>query len=426
MDILIKEARLWGQDSAVDIAIENGTVEEVASHITGTADSIIEASGRLALPAFFDMHVHLDNCFLMGKHNISGSLWESIQIRNELQKNRSYEDIMKRARKAAQWMVVQGTTTARVQSAVTTGDPEMKSVEAMLNLRAEMKDILDIRITAFPQDGVLTQRENLSLLEEAAKMGVDNIGLIPHNEYTREDGVESVHEVFKLAKKYNKDIDAHIDETDDEQSRFLEVLAADTIRFDMSGRVAAGHATAMHSYNGAYTYKLFGLLKKAGVVVVSNPLINVTLQGRFDAYPKRRGLTRIKELLDYGINVSLGSDDLMNPFYPFGRGDMLQSLFMVVHLAQLTSRDDLMGSLDMITSNPARALCFERYGIAPGNAADLIIMDSDSEVDTIRDQPPRLFVIRNGVIIARSAARMSTLIRDGREEEVSFGRGQLI
>ncbi|MBS7612615.1 amidohydrolase family protein, partial [Candidatus Bathyarchaeota archaeon] len=239
------------------------------------------------------------------------------------------------------------------------------------------------------------------LLEKGIELGADNVGMIPHIEYTREDGVRSIEIAFEIAKKYGRDIDGHVDETDDEQSRFLEVVAAKTIREGYFGRVTAGHATAMHSYNDSYVDKLFRLLRRAQITIVPNPLINIHLQGRYDKYPKRRGLARIKELLSNGVNVALGHDCIMDPWYPLGRGDMVLVLFMAVHVAQMLGYNDLIESFNLITVNSAKALRIEQsYGVEEGKAANLVVLDAHNEIEALTYLSRPLYVIKNGRIVS--------------------------
>jgi cytosine deaminase len=405
MQLLIKSARVSGKEKAQDISVDNGRITEVADKVTGKADLEIEAGGKIVLPAFIDMHIHLDTALTVGKprFNESGTLLEGMRIWGDYKRNLlNKEEMKERARKVVESLVIHGITRIRTHADAT--EPTLTTVRGLLELKKEVSDIADLEVTAFPQDGIFTERTNAELLEKAMEMGADNVGLIPHNEFTREDGVKSVGYAFELAKKYGKKVDGHIDETDDDQSRFIEVLAAETIKNGYQGKVTAGHATAMHSYNNSYAYKLFGLLKKADVTVVANPTVNLHLQGRFDTYPKRRGLTRIKELLEYGVNVALGNDDIMDPWYPLGRGDILQALYLGVHAAHLMGRKELVRSLDLVTYNSARALGIEeKYGVTAGKMADLVVLDAHDELEVIRNQPNRLHVIKSGRVIASSA-----------------------
>ena len=400
--MIIKRARIRGRDGFFDIKIDNDTIIEVAPHIADTGDDeVIDVDGRLVMPTFIDMHFHLDSVLTIGKSrfNQSGTLLEGIEIWSEYKKKLTTEDVVNRAKKALMLMVSYGTTRIRTHADVT--EKNLTTLKALLEVKRLFKDLVDIQITAFPQDGILTEPENRELLEKAMELGADNVGMIPHLEYTREDGVKSIEIAFEIAKKYNRDIDGHVDETDDEQSRFLEVVAAKTIKERYMGRVTAGHTTAMHSYNDAYAEKLYRILKKAEITIVPNPLINIHLQGRYDRFPKRRGLTRIKELLMNGINVALGHDCIMDPWYPLGRGDMMQVLFMAVHVAQMMGYDELIKSFDLITLNAAKALRIESmYGVDRGKKADLVVLDAFNEIEALAYLKRPLFVIKNGRIVS--------------------------
>jgi cytosine deaminase len=420
MDLIIRNARLRKSDKLTDIGISDGKIVEVKPNLREKGDEEIDVNGRLVLPTFSDMHIHLDSVLTLGKprFNESGTLLEGIAIWGEYKKTLDKEEMKRRAMKALEIIAANGTTRVRTHADVT--EPTLTTLKGLLEVKRECADIVDLEVTAFPQDGILTDPGNYELLEKAVELGADNVGMIPHIEYTREDGVKSIELAFKLAKKYGKKIDGHIDETDDEQSRFLEVVAAHAIKEGYQGMVTAGHATAMHSYNNAYAFKLFGMLKKADVTIVANPLINIHLQGRFDTYPKRRGMARIKELLQYGVNVALGHDCIMDPWYPLGNGDMLHALFMAIHVGQLTGYSELMNSLDLITVNAARALGVqESYGIEKGKRADLVVMDAFDELEVIRTMAPRLFVIKSGKIIARTTPAEAKIIRNGKEKDLS-------
>ena len=289
----------------------------------------------------------------------------------------------------------------------------------MLELRDEVRDIVDLRLIAFPQDGILSFPNGKELMREAMRLGCDVIGGIPHYEWTRDDGVEEVHFIFDLAKETGAPIDLHCDETDDEQSRFLEVVAARAIRDGMQGRVVAGHTTAFGSYNDAYAFKLLQILKRAGVTIVANPLDNIVLQGRFDTYPKRRGMTRVKELDAAGINVACGHDSIMDPWYPLGRGSMLDALSMLVHVAQMTGRTELFRAYEMITTNPARAAEVP-YGVKEGLPANFVVFDCADEAEAIRLRPAARWVVRMGRVVAETEPARSVVHRAG-----STGTGHL-
>lgn len=400
--LLIRNARISEMDETVDIRVDDGIITTIARRIPSGGVDEVDAGGRLVMPGFIDMHFHLDSVLTMGdpRFNQSGTLLEGIEIWAERKRKLSVSDIVERAGKALKLMASYGTTMIRTHADVT--DPTLTTVKGLLEVKRIFKNLVDVQVTAFPQDGILTEPQNLELLEKAVEMGVDNVGMIPHIEYTREDGVKSVEKAFEVAEKYGKDVDGHVDETDDEQSRFLEVVASYAIRKGYFGRVTAGHCTAMHSYNAAYASKLYRILRKAGITVVANPLINIHLQGRFDTYPKRRGMTRVKELLQNGVNVALGHDCIMDPWYPLGRGDMVQVLFMAVHVEQMMSFDELKKSFTLITHNAAKALrIHDRYGVKEGAVADLVVLDAYDELEALAFQRKPLFVVKRGVVVSR-------------------------
>jgi cytosine deaminase len=418
----IVNARLRNREEGLyDIEIDGNRIIKV-SKASGKSSTRrgddIDARGRLVIPPLINLHFHLDTTMSLNsiRPNESGTLLEGIEIWAERKKKITIEDVMARAERAIKLMVAHGTTFLRTHADVT--DPSLTTLKGVLKAKEEFKDLIEINTTAFPQDGIMTREENKELLEKAMENGADNVGIIPHNEFTREDGVKSIEFAFELAKKYGgKDIDGHVDETDDEQSRFLEVVAAKTIRESYQGKVTAGHTTAMHSYNNAYASKLFRMLKLAQITVIANPLINIHLQGRFDTYPKRRGMTRVKELLDYGVNVALGHDDLMDPWYPLGRGDMLQVLLMGLHVGHMMGRKDLENSLDLITTNAAKALRItKRYGIEAGKNADLVILDAKSELEVLGNPLPPRYVIKNGKIIVEREPYATKIGHKGEEE----------
>ena len=422
MDLVVRNARLRGREGQYDIGVENGVIRRIARRVPGRGEEEIDAAGNLVLPPYIDMHFHLDSALAYGepRFNESGTLLEGIEIWGEKKRKMTVEEIRARAERMMRLMMMHGTLFLRTNADVT--EPSMKPLKALIGIKREFRNLVDVQVTAFPQDGIMTDASNRELLEKSVEMGADNVGMIPHHELTREDGVESIDFAFKLAKKYGKDVDGHVDETDDEQSRFLEVVASKAIKMGYEGRVTAGHATAMHSYSNAYAAKLFRILKRAGVTVVANPLINITLQGRFDSYPKRRGMARVKELLNFGVNVALGHDCVMDPWYPLGKGDMLQALFMCVHVGQLTGYGELMSALDLITENPARALRITaRYGVEEGKPANFLIADGRSELQVIAKLAPPLYVVRKGIVVVRRGQTETELMgpRGGERVETS-------
>ncbi|MGH2466372.1 MAG: cytosine deaminase, partial [Candidatus Limnocylindrales bacterium] len=379
----------------------------------------LDAEGRLLSPPLVDPHVHMDAVLTVGepRYNESGTLIEGIQTWAERKRTLTQADVKARAREAILWEVAQGT--GLIRSHVDVCDPGLVALRALLELRDELRDLVDLRLIAFPQDGIMDFPDGQGLMREAMRLGCDVIGGIPHYELTREAGVEEVHFLFDLARETGKGIDLHCDETDDDQSRFLEVVAAETMRQGMEGRVVAGHTTAMGSYNDAYAFKLLQILKRAGVTIIANPLDNISLQGRFDSYPKRRGMTRVKELDAAGINVACGHDSIMDPWYPLGRGSMLDALSMLVHVGQMTGRGELFRAFEMITANPARAAEVP-YGIEEGKPANVVLFDCQDEAEAIRLRPPALAVIRLGRVVAETEPARSVVHTAAGIESVSF------
>ena len=293
----------------------------------------------------------------------------------------------------------------------------------MLEVKEEMAPYVDIQLVAFPQEGILSYPNGIELLEESLKMGADAVGGIPHFEFTREYGVESLKKAFDLAEKYDRLVDIHCDEIDDEQSRFVEVVAKEAYERGIGARTTASHTTAMGSYNDAYTYKLFRLLKLSSINFVSNPLVNIHLQGRFDSYPKRRGLTRVKELQEAGLNICFGHDDIFDPWYPLGTGNMLQVLHMGIHAAQLMGYDQIVNSIDLITNNSAKTLQIEdAYGIEEGKPANFIVLSAENEYEAIRKQATVRYSFRNGKIIAETKPSETTVSFGENTEKVNFNR----
>ena len=408
----------------VDVLVADGRIASIrpaGASMPMNDDEVLEGGGCLLSPPLVDPHVHMDAVLTVGepRYNESGTLIEGIQTWAERKPSLTHDDVKRRARQAILWEVAQGT--GLIRSHVDVCDPGLVALRALLELRDEMQDVVDLRLIAFPQDGIMSFPNGKELMREAMRLGCDVIGGIPHYEWTREDGVEEVHFLFDLARETGKPIDLHCDETDDEHSRFLEVVAARTMRDGMQGRVVAGHTTAMGSYNDAYAFKLLQILKRAGVTIVANPLDNIVLQGRFDSYPKRRGMTRVKELDAAGVNVACGHDSIMDPWYPLGRGSMLDALSMLVHVAQMTGRSELYRAYEMVTTNPARAAEVE-YGVKEGLAANFVVFDCEDEAEAIRLRPAARWVVRKGRIVAETQPAKSVVHHAGARHDVTFTR----
>jgi len=424
-DLLIHQAQLHRRSRLVDIAIQDGIFTRIATDLSGEeATRVIDAAGRLVTPPFIDAHVHLDAVLTVGvpRYNASGTLLEGIQIWSERKQSLTREDVKRRALQEIQWEVAQGTL--HIRSHVDICDPNLTALRAMLELREEVRDICDLQLVAFPQDGILSFPNGRALMREALELGCDIVGGIPHFEWTRDMGVEDVHYAFALAKEFNRDVDCHCDETDDPHSRFAEVMAADTIEQNWQGRVTASHCTAMHSYDNAYAFKLIRLLSQAQVNVVANPFDNVVLQGRFDTYPRRRGITRVKELLLGGVNVALGHDSIMDPWFPMGRGDMLAAAQLALFLCHMSGYDEIDAVFDLITANAANVLRIQdRYGIEEGKPANFLVLDAPSAFEALRLLPARLQVFKGGREVASTTPARSVIRRggrDGEENEVSY------
>ncbi len=415
-DLILRGARL--NDDLVDVAVAGGRIERVATTIEGRAEREIDAEGRLISPPFIESHVHLDTTLTAGdpRWNESGTLFEGIQIWSERKKSLDREDVMERATKLLRWQAAQGVLNVRTH--VDTTDPELTGLKAMLEVKESVRDWIEVQIVAFPQEGILSYPKGSELMEEALRLGADVVGGIPHYEHTREMGAESVKESFRLAEKHDKPIDIHCDETDDPESRFLEVVAAEAIRTGMGERVTASHTTAFGSYDNAYAFKLMGFLVKAGIHFVANPLINITLQGRYDSYPKRRGVTRVKELWRNGLNISLGYDDVMDPWYPLGTGGMLQPAHMAVHACHMTSREEVTACFDMVTQNAARTLGLSEYGVAEGNPASFVLVDAPDKWEAMRRLAATTLVVKDGRVISETTPARTWLMG----ETVNFDR----
>lgn len=423
-DLIIRHAQLHRRAGLVDIAVQNGSFAKIAADLSSErATREIDAAGRLVVPPFIDAHVHLDAVLTVGqpRYNASGTLLEGIQIWSERKPSLTHEDVKRRALEEIRWEVAQGTL--HIRSHVDVCDPNLTALRALLEVREEVRDMCDLQLVAFPQDGILSFPNGRELMRQALELGCDVVGGIPHYEWTRDMGVEDVHYAFALAHEFNRDIDCHCDETDDPHSRFTEVMAADTIEHGWQGRVTASHCTAMHSYDNAYAFKLIRLLAQAQVNVIANPFDNVVLQGRFDTYPKRRGITRVKELVSSGVNVALGHDSIMDPWFPLGRGDMLAAAQLALFLCHMSGYEEIQDVLDLITTNAARTLRIQdRYGLVEGKPADLLIIDAPSAFEALRLLPARLYVFKSGREVARTMPGSSVVMRAGDNDgqEVTF------
>lgn len=409
--MLIKNVHLNNRKDAQDIRITAGKFSQIGPQLTPHAEEkVIEGNGNVLFPPFVDSHIHLDTTLTAGQpeRNESGTLFDGIRIWSERKKSLTIQDVKERAKKTILKQITNGVQ--HVRSHVDTTDPHLIALQALLELKEELKDLVDLQLVAFPQEGILSFPNGKELLEQAVKEGADAVGGVPHYEFNQQYGADSVKYLVALAEKYNKLVDVHCDEIDDPNSRNLEVLATQAYETGLGDRVTASHTTAMGSYNDAYTYKLFRLLGMAGLNFVSNPLVNMHLGGRFDTYPKRRGLTRIKELTEAGINVSFGEDDVADPWSPLGCGNMLDPLTMGIYAGQLMGYQQLQDSFNFVTYNGAKTLHIsDDYGIEVGKPANCIILDGHDFYDILNEHRSVLYNIRQGKILVKTKPAQTTL-----------------
>ena len=416
-DLLIKHANLPDDRKNFDIGIKNKKIVAIERNIVGGAINSIDATDRLVSPSHVDSHFHLDATLTLGqpRFNESGTLLEGIQLWDELKPHLTIEHIKKRARKLCYWAIANGCLAIR--SHVDISDDRLLAVEALLELREEMRDWIDIQLVAFPQNGYLRYKNSIKNLDRALKKGVDVVGGIPHFERTMSEGSLSIKLLCELAAEKGLLVDMHCDESDDPMSRHVETLAFEAQRLGLEGRVTGSHLTSMHSMDNYYVSKLIPLLQEAELQVVANPLINITLQGRHDLYPKRRGMTRVKELLNSNINVAFGHDCVMDPWYSLGKHDMLEVANMGLHVGQMTGVKEMHQIFQAITNNGARVMQLDNYGIEVGCNANLVIHQANNPIEAIRLCNARLFVIRNGQIIAKANPTESQLLLNGEKDK---------
>ncbi|MCP1100819.1 cytosine deaminase [Aequitasia blattaphilus] len=409
--MLLKGLHIENNKETSDVRIEDGLFKEIAPSLTAKdGEEVKDYFGKLALPPFIESHVHLDTCLTAGQPcwNESGTLFEGIECWSKRKESLTKEDVKERVRRAIKMQVANGVQFVRTH--VDTTDPKLTAMEALIELREEFKDHVTIQIVAFPQEGILSYPNGAKLLEESLRMGADAVGAIPHYEFTREYSVESLNMAMKLAEKYDVLVDVHCDEIDDEASRGLETLATRALESGMKDRVTASHTTAMHSYNNAYTLKLFRLLTMSEINFVCNPLVNTHLQGRTDTYPRRRGVTRVKELLANNCNVSMGHDDIFDPWYPLGTGNMMDVVFMGLHVCQMMGYQEILDSYKLVTTNAAKTLHLgENYGIAVGRPANLIVLDGSDFYQTLNQKGAVLASYRTGRLISETIPAVKQL-----------------
>lgn len=420
LELIIRNAKLPDGRLDVDIGIDEGRIVAVQPALAASSVSTLDAAGQLVSPPFVDAHFHMDSTLSYGlpRVNQSGTLLEGIALWGELKPELTREALIERALAYCDQAVARGLLAIR--SHVDVCDPRLLATEALLEVRETVRPYLDLQLVAFPQDGVLRSPGALENLKRALDMGVDVVGGIPHFERTMAEGAESVRLLCELAAERGLRVDMHCDESDDPLSRHIETLAFHAQRLGLQGRVAGSHLTSMHSMDNYYVSKLLPLMREAGVAAIANPLINITLQGRHDSYPKRRGMTRVPELLAADIPVAFGHDCVMDPWYALGSGDMLEVAHMGLHVAQMTSQAGMQQCFDAITRTPARILGLEGYGIEPGCRADLVLLQAGSPAEAIRLRATRLAVLRAGKIIASTPAATARLTLPGRPAETDF------
>ena len=419
-DLILRQCALPDGRRGIDIGIRDGRIVAVEAGLTAAAGEIIDVAGQLVTPPFVDAHFHMDATLSYGlpRVNQSGTLLEGIALWGELKPLLTQEALVERALAYCDWAVAKGLLAIR--SHVDVCDPRLLAVEALLHVKEKVRPWLDLQLVAFPQDGVLRAPGALDNLKRALAMGVDVVGGIPHFERTMADGAESVRILCELAAELGLPVDMHCDESDDPLSRHIETLAFHTRRLGLEGRVAGSHLTSMHSMDNYYVSKLLPLIAEAGVAAIANPLINITLQGRHDTYPKRRGMTRVPELLAAGVPVAFGHDCVMDPWYSLGSGDMLEVAAMGLHVAQMTGQDGMRACFAAVTETPARILGLEGYGIAPGCRADLVVLQAGDPIEALRLRATRLLVLRGGRAIARTPPAVATLDLPGRPGSVDL------
>jgi len=420
LDLLIHNASLPDGRTAMSVAVQGDQIVAVAAGLQAPAHQTLDAQGYLLSPPFVDPHFHMDATLSYGlpRVNQSGTLLEGIALWGELKPLLTADALMERALAYCDWAVAKGLLAIRTH--VDVCDDRLLAVDALLEVKRQVAPYIDMQLVAFPQDGVLRAPNALANLHRALDKGVDVVGGIPHFERTSEQGAASVKLLCEIAAQRGLRVDMHCDESDDPLSRHVETLAFETQRLGLHGRVTGSHLTSMHSMDNYYASKLIALMAEAQLHAVANPLINITLQGRHDTYPKRRGMTRVPELLAAGINVAFGHDCVMDPWYSLGSGDMLEVAHMGLHVAQMTSQAAMRQCFDAVTVNAARVMGLEGYGIAPGCHADLVLLQARDPVEALRLRATRLKVFRRGQLLAESPAACSTLHLPGRPGQTGW------
>ena len=414
LDLIVRNATLPDGRTGLDIGVEDGTIVAIQPQLDAEAAAVIDAEGQLLSPPFVDPHFHMDATLSLGipRINRSGTLLEGIALWGELKPLLTHEAVVERALRYCDLAVAQGLLAIR--SHVDISDPRLITVDALLEVRARVKPYIALQLVAFPQDGYFRSPGATDLMRRALDRGVEIVGGIPHFERTMAEGTASVEALFRLAADRGLPIDIHCDESDDPLSRHVETMAAETLRYGLGGRATASHVTSMHSMDNYYASKLIPLIAESGMNVIANPLINITLQGRHDTYPKRRGMTRVPELIAAGVPVALGQDCTLDPWYSLGSADMLEVAHMAVHVAQMTAPDAMRSCFESVTTTGAQVMGLTGYGIAVGNQADFVLLQARSAVEAVRLKPTRLLVVKAGRVIARTPPRLTALFLDER------------
>ncbi|MEA3507231.1 MAG: amidohydrolase family protein [Elusimicrobiota bacterium] len=410
MDIIIKNAKLRDKSYIVDIAIKDGKVKNITPSTKENnmnAKKTIDAEGKLVTPTFIDPHLHMDKALISEevRDNETGTLTEAIEIIWNKKKDYTTQEVINRSSRVIEMGLLNGTTKFRTHVDIDT-IVELKALEGLLETREKYKDIADIQIVAFPQEGIYKDPGSEKLMKKAMKKGADAVGGMPYNEYTPQDSRRHVEYCFKLAASFDADIDMHVDETDDPSARSLEYIASMAIKENYGPKVTAGHTCALSAYDDNYALKVIGMVKEAGMNMITNPATNLMLQGRLDKQPRRRGITRVNELLEAGVNVAYGQDCIKDTFYPtWGREDMLEVGLITAHAAQFTQPGQIETLFDMPTVNSAKIMGLKNYGIREGSDADLNVLDAETVPEAFRKNADRLFVISKGRLIARTETK---------------------
>jgi cytosine deaminase len=422
LDLIVRHCNLPDGRLDVDVGVQAGRITAVQTALPAQAAQEIDAQGQLLTPPFVDAHFHMDATLSYGlpRINQSGTLLEGIALWGELKPQLTQEALVDRALAYCDWAVAKGLLAIRTH--VDVCDARLLAVEALLHVRERVKPYIDLQLVAFPQDGVLRSPGAFSHLKRALDMGVDVVGGIPHFERTMSEGAESVRILCEEAAQRGLRVDMHCDESDDPLSRHIDTLAFHTQRLGLQGRVAGSHLTSMHSMDNYHVSKLLPLMREAGVAAIANPLINITLQGRHDTYPKRRGMTRVPELLAAGVPVAFGHDCVMDPWYSLGSGDMLEVAHMGLHVAQMTGQAAMRQCFEAVTTTPAGILGLDGYGIAPGCHADFVLLQAADPIEAIRLRATRLAVVRRGQVVSLTSPNTARLNLPGRPAQVDFRR----